>query len=147
MQYFQRARIVVRAVVLVLNVCGISLGSSNMQDTITKTEEALRGSSKFQETVQVFIDDWKEAGDSVTETAKALFDLLKKINSAGFLSPIIDSLFSSMTMWNKIKSFAVVSTMIIASLGSGGAALIALIAVAVNTAAEGIQLSLEIKEA
>ena len=120
MQYFQRARIVVRAVVLVLNVCGISLGSSNMQDTITKTEEALRGSSKFQETVQVFIDDWKEAGDSVTETAKALFDLLKKINSAGFLSPIIDSLFSSMTMWNKIKSFAVVSTMIIASLGSGG---------------------------
>ena len=52
-----------------------------------------------------------------------------------------------MTMWNKIKSFAVVSTMVIASLGSGGAALIALIAVAVNTADEGIQLSLEIKEA
>ena len=140
MHYFQRARIVVRAVVLVLNVCGISLGSSNMQDTIAKTEEALRGSSKFQETVQVFMDNWREAGDSVTETAKAIFDLLKKINSAGFLSPIIDSLFSSMTMWNKIKSFAVVSTMIIA-------ALIALIAVAVKTAEEGIQLSLEIKEA
>lgn len=147
MHYFHRARIVVRAVVLVLNVCGISLGSSNMQDTIAKTEEALRGSSKFQETVQVFIDDWKEAGDSVRETAKAIFDLLKKINSAGFLWPIIDSLFSSMTMWNKIKSFAVVSTMIIAALGSGGAALIALIAVAVKTAEEGIQLSLEIKEA
>lgn len=95
----------------------------------------------------MFIDDWKEAGDSVTETAEAIFDLLKAINSAGFLSPIIDSLFSSMTMWNKIKSCAVVSTMIIAVLGSGGAALIFLIVLAVPTAAEGIQFSLDIKEA
>ena len=32
----------------------------------------------------MFKDDWREAGDSVTETAKAILDLLKKITPPGF---------------------------------------------------------------
>ena len=44
-------------------VCGISLDVSSMEDTIRKTEEAMRGSSKFENGVQVFLESWRDAED------------------------------------------------------------------------------------
>ena len=138
------ARIVVLVVVLVLKVCGISLDISSMEDTIRKTEEAMRGSSKFENGVQVFLESWRDAEDSNMEKAEAIFDLLRVTHGAGFLWMIIKSLCTDMAMWRWIKTAAVVSAMIIAAFASGGVALIALIAVAVGAA---IELTADIKEA
>ncbi|CAH3124228.1 unnamed protein product [Porites lobata] len=146
MWFFLCARIVVRAVVLVMNICGIPLclGSSAMADTIAKTEEAMRGSSAFQEAVQVFLGVWRDAGDSNMKKAQAIFNLLWATNAAGFLWMIIKCLCSSMGKWAWMKTAALVSAMIIASFGSGGVALIAKIAVAVTAATE---LAADINEA
>lgn len=138
------ARIVVLVVVLVLKVCGISLDTSNVEDTIRKTEEAMRGSSNFQNGVQVFLVGWRDAEDSDRKKAEAIFHLLRATHGAGFLWMIIQSLCSDMAMWRWIKTAAVVSAMIIASFASGGVALIALIAVAVAAA---IELAVDIEEA
>ena len=79
------ARIVVLVVVLVLKVCGISLDVSSTEDTIRKTEEAMRGSSKFENGVQVFLESWRDAEDCNMEKAEAIFDLLRVTHGAGFL--------------------------------------------------------------
>ena len=104
----------------------------------------MRGSSKFENGVQVFLESWRDAEDSNMEKAEVIFDLLRVTHGAGFLWMIIKSLCSDMAMWRWIKTAAVVSAMIIAAFASGGVALIALIAVAVGAA---IELTADIKEA
>lgn len=140
------ARIVVKVVVLSLKIFGVPLcfDGSTIAQTITKTEEAIRGSPRFQEVLRVFLDAWRQAGDCSSKRAQAIFNLLLAINAEGFLWMIIKSLFSSMAWWAWMKTSALVSATIALHFGSGGLSFIANIALKVNKA---IELIADISEA
>lgn len=146
MWFFLCARIVVRVVVLVMNVCGIPLCFCRytMANTIAKTEEAMRGSSVFHNAVQEFLRVWRDAGASNMKKGQAIFNLLYATNAAGVLIMIIKCLCSSMGKWAWAKTVFMVSAMITTSVGSAGLAFIAKIALAVTAATE---LAADINEA
>ena len=140
------ARIVVRVVILALKVCGIAIwvDSSTMTDTVTDTNEAIKKSSAFQNALKVFLESWKQSGDSNMQKGQAVFKLLWDINMAGFLWMIISCLCRKMTKWAWVKTSAMVTALIMASFGTGGLVLIGRIASAVPDA---IDLVKDITEA
>lgn len=133
----QYASIVVEAVMLALQAVGVkaSVSSSTTKATIEETAQTIEKSSVFQKAIQAFISSWKKAGSSSMSKAKAIFYLLKDTMAAGILWTIIKSLFKNMSWWEWTKTAAMVSAMIIASLATEGAALIAKIALALVAAA------------
>lgn len=143
------ARIVVGAVMLVLQAIGIAVSVSKltMTETVEKTAQAIKKSSVFQKAIRKFIDVWKKAGSSKMEKAKAIFILLKDTYAAGILGTIIKSLCSSMSKLDWFLTSAKVSAMIIAAFATEGWALIAKIALAVmaaNDLAEDIVKAIEL---
>lgn len=136
--WFLFARIVVRVVILVLQAVGfpLSVSNSTMAQAVIKTEKAIRRSPAFQKAAQLFIRAWRQAGDSNVEKATAIFNLLSATHSEKFLLTIIQCLCSSMTWLEWAQFFGTVVCMILANCGTAGLALIAKIALVVNSASE-----------
>ena len=129
------ASIAVRVVILVLDLCGIYADfSETMEDTITKTEEAMRRSSVFQKAMREFLEAWKQPGASNKTKGLAILKLIWSMNGEGFLTIIFQSLCSKMTMWDYAKTSVTLSAMTIAVFGSGGLALPVRLGLAANSA-------------
>lgn len=137
--WIQIASIIVEAVLLVMQAVGITVEVS--EQVITKTAEeiipVIESSSQLQRAVQAL----REAaeGGSNWEIAKAIFNLIKDSYSAGILWQIIKSLCSNMSWLDWLKTAAIVTAMIVAALATDGAALIAKIILALNSAYEFIK--------
>ncbi|XP_068705428.1 uncharacterized protein [Montipora capricornis] len=134
----QKASIIVEAVMLVMQVVGIkvSVSESAMRATVEDTVKAIEHSSEMQKAIQAFITSWNEAGGSAMKKARAIFFLLKDSYTAGILWTIIKSLCRDMTWADWLKTAAEVSAMLVASLLTDGAALIAKIALVVMAAVD-----------
>ena len=76
------------------------------------------------------------ASGSALDKAKAIFYLIKDSYSASILWTVIKSLGSNMSTLDWIKTAGIVTAMIIAALATDGAALIAKIVLALNSAYE-----------
>ena len=121
---FRQVRILVQAVTLVMQGLGItvSVGKSVIfKDTFT----AIQNSSQMQRAIQAFTTAWNKAGNNPCAKANALFFFLKDSHAAGILWTIITSLCQEMTQADWLKTAFKVSAMLIASLATNGAALIA----------------------
>ena len=133
--WFKCASIAVRVVMLVLDVFGIYADfSETMEDTITKTEEAMRRSSVFQKAMREFLEVWEQPGVSNLTIGLAILKLIWNMNGEGFLTIIVQSLCSKMTMWDYAKTSVTVSAMTIAIFGSVGVALPVRLGLAANNA-------------
>ena len=118
------ASIVVRVVILVFELLGIYADfSETMEETITKTEKAMRRSSVFQKAMREFLEAWEQPGASNMTKGVAILNLIWNMNGEGFLTIIVQSLCSKMTMWDYAKASVTVSAMTIAVFGSWGVAL------------------------
>lgn len=135
--WLQYASIIVEAVLLVLQAVGIKVAIS--EQAITKTAEevvqVVESSSALRKAVQNLVQVFEEGG-SPWEKAKAIFYLIKDSYSAGILWQIIKGLCSNMSWWDWTKTAGIVTAMIIAALATDGAALIAKIVLALNSAYE-----------
>jgi len=130
----QIASIVVESVLLVLQAVGIKLTGD--KKIILKTARAiitiLNKSSAIQNDVQALIE--AVATGSTLKMATAIFNLIKDLFSAGILWQIIKDLCSNMSTLEWIQTALIVTTVIIADMISGGAALIVEIAFALKSA-------------
>ena len=128
------ASIIVEAVLLVLQVVGIKVAVS--EQVITRTAEEIipvvASSSQLQKAITA-LEEASEVG-SKWDMAKAIFNLIIDSYSASILWKIIKSLCSNMSTWDWIKTAGIVTTMIVAALATDGAALIAKIILALNSA-------------
>ena len=112
----------------------VSVRESVAAQTAEEIVPVVESSSALQNAVQQLKDAF--AGSSGREKAKAIFILIKDSYAAGILWQIIKGLCTDMSTWDWIKSSAIVSAMIIAALVTDGAALIAKIVLALNSAYE-----------
>lgn len=124
------AKILVKAVVLVLQVVGIQahFGRETIQVTCENITEEVKKSSAAQKAIQTFIAAWEKADGCIIEQAKAIICLLKDTYAAGILRVVIKSLCSNLNGWDWFVVCAKVSTMIIATFASEGFALMAKVA-------------------
>lgn len=111
------------------------------EQVITRTAEEIipvvESSSQLQKAVQALQEAAK--GGTKWEMAKAIFNLIKDSHSAGILWKIIKGLCSNVSWEEWLKTAAIVSAMIITTLGTDGVALIAKIILALNSAYEFIK--------
>ena len=130
----QMASIIIEAVILVLNAVGIKLSVS--QKVILKVVQeiipVIEKSSEIQQAIKA-LQEAMERG-SISDSARAIFDLIKACYSAGILWQIIKELCSNMSKTDWARTIANVSAEIIATFASGGVALIAEIALALKSA-------------
>lgn len=136
----QYASIVIEAVMLAMQAAGIkaSVSRSTMKATIKETAQTIKKASEFRRAIQAFTNSWRKTGSKYGR-AKAIVTLLNETKAAGILWTIIKSLFRNMSWWGWLKTAATVSAMLIASLASGGAALVAKIVLALFAAAALVQ--------
>eukprot|EP00112_Aurelia_sp_Birch-Aquarium-sp1_P014699 Seg3189.1 transcript_id=Seg3189.1/GoldUCD/mRNA.D3Y31 product="hypothetical protein" protein_id=Seg3189.1/GoldUCD/D3Y31 len=129
----QYGSIIVEGVLLVVSAVGISLspGKKVIAKAVKETVQVIRKSSQFRRAIQTFLKAWNKAGASKFSKAKALFFLVKDTYSAGLLWTILKSICSNMKWYDWVKTAAKVTAMIIAAFATGGAALIAKIALVV----------------
>ena len=133
----QYASIVIEAVMLAMQAAGIkaSVSRSTMKATVKETAKTIKEASEFRRAIQAFTIAWRKAGSSKLARARAIVTLLNDTKAAGILWTIIKALFRNMSWWEWLKTAAMVSAMLIASLASGGAALVAKIVLALFAAA------------
>eukprot|EP00112_Aurelia_sp_Birch-Aquarium-sp1_P004424 Seg1501.1 transcript_id=Seg1501.1/GoldUCD/mRNA.D3Y31 product="hypothetical protein" protein_id=Seg1501.1/GoldUCD/D3Y31 len=126
----QYGSIIVEGVLLVLSAVGISLspGKKVITKSVKEAVQVIKKSSKFRTALETFLKTWNKAGASKMSKAKALFYLMKDTFTAGLLWTIIKSVCSNMSKWAWFKTAAKVTAMIVAAFATGGAALIAKIA-------------------
>ena len=133
------ASIIVEAVLLVLQAVGIKVAVS--EQVITRTAEEIipvvESSSQLQRAITA-LEKASEDG-SKWDIAKAIFNLIKASYSASILWKIIKSLCSNMSTWDWAKTSGIVTTMIVTALATDGAALIAKIILAPNSAYDFIK--------
>ena len=131
------ASILVEAIFLVMSAVGIlvSVSEMTMEATVEETTRGIENSSALQRAIAGFISSWHSAG-SALEKANALFFLLKDSYAAAILGTIIKSLCREMNWYDWLETAAKVTAMIIASLATKGAALIARIALVVMSAVD-----------
>lgn len=129
MSTLQKASIFVDAVLLFNDAIGIVefVSESAVRAAVKDTVEIMQNSTQIQRVIQAFITAWDkaEASGSATEKVHALVVFLKDSNVAGILWTIISSLFQEMTWVDWLKTAAKVFLMLISSLATDGAALIA----------------------
>lgn len=137
--WIQMASILVEAVLLVLQCVGIKVAVSEqvIERTAQEVVVVVENSSQLQRAIKALQE--AAQGGSKWEIAKAIFNLIKDSYSASILWKIIKSLCSNMSTWDWIKTAGIVSAMIIAALTTDGAALIAKIVLALNSAYEFIK--------
>ena len=138
-KWIQIASIVVEAILLVCQAVGIKVAVS--ESTILKTAEEIVPVIESSSALQKAVEGLQAAAESGSkwEIAKAIFTLIKDSYSAGILWKVIKSLCSNMSTWDWIKTAGIVTAMIIAALATDGAALIAKIVLALNSAYEFIK--------
>ena len=136
--YLQMASIVVEAVLLVIQCAGVKVAVD--ERIINQTAEEILLIIEISNDIQEAVAALRNVanGGSYWEIAKAIFLLITTI-SLGILWQIIKSLCSNMSPWNWAKTTALVTAMIIASLGTNGAALIAKIVLALYSANNFLQ--------
>ena len=137
--WIQIASIIIEAVLLVLQAVGIKVAVSEqvIQRTAEEIIPIVESSSQLQKAVEALEEAAK--GGSKWEIAKAIFRLIKDSYSASILWKIIKSLCSNMSTLDWIKTAGIVTAMIVAALATDGAALIAKIVLALNSAYEFIK--------
>ena len=137
--WIQIASIIIEAVLLVLQAVGIKVAVSEqvIQRTAEEIIPVVESSSQLQKAVEALEEAAKNG--SKWEIAKAIFVLIKDSYSASILWKIIKSLCSNMSTLDWIKTAGIVTAMIIAALATDGAALIAKIVLALNSAYEFIK--------
>ena len=137
--WIQIASIIVEAVLLVLQAVGIKLHVSKqvIERTAKEIVSVVESSSQLQKAVKALEEAAKNG--SIGDIAKAIFYLIKESHSASILWKVIKSLCSNMSTLDWIKTAAIVSAEIIAAIFSGGAALIAKVVLALNSAYEFIK--------
>jgi hypothetical protein len=131
----QWASLVVELFLFVLSCVGIGVDLSEAEMRILVQEvEGLVREPPFQRVLNKFLEVWNEVGGSVWGKAKAIFYFLKDSFSLGIFWKIIKLIFQNMSTWEKIRAMAEVSLMIVAAFATEGIALIARIALAVDSA-------------
>ncbi|KAJ8257290.1 hypothetical protein GJAV_G00184010 [Gymnothorax javanicus] len=133
----QYASIVVETIFLGMSVAGISISPSAAatRKAIDETIEGITSSSMFQRALDAFVKAWNKAS-SAYEKAKALFYLIKDTNAGSILWTIIKALCREMAWYDWLLTAAKVIAMIIAAVATGGAVLIAKIALIVLSAVD-----------
>ena len=132
------ASIIVEVVLLVLGVVGInaSIDDAIIEQTAQDVTGAVQRSSALQKAVQELKETFASANASNYDKSKAIFHLIKECETADILWMVIKDLCSNMRRLEWIKTAAEVTATLIAVLGTDGAALIAKIALALNSAYE-----------
>lgn len=128
----QWASVVVELFLFVFSCVGIEvdLNPSEMKAIVEEVEGFIRGG--LQTALDKFLEAWNNAGGSVWGKAKAIFALLKDIFSLGFFWKITKLIIKKMSILQKIKALAKVAMLIVAAIKTGGAAIIARIALALK---------------
>ena len=129
------ASIIVEVVLLALGVVGInaSIDDAVIEQTAQDVTGAVQRSSALQKAVQELKETFASANASNYDKAKAIF---QECETADILWMVIKDLCSNMSRLEWIKTAAEVTATLIAVLGTDGAALIAKIALALNSAYE-----------
>ena len=138
-KWIQIASIVVEAILLVCQAVGIEVSVS--ESSILKTADDIIPVIENSSALQKAVEGLQAAveGGSKWEIAKAIFTLIKDSAAAGILWKVIKGLCSNMSAWDWFKTAGIVSAMIIAAVATDGAALIAKIVLALNSAYEFIK--------
>lgn len=141
---FQWASIVVEIFMLVLSALGIAVDLSKAQmRAITNEVMEIVRKPAFLRALEEFKDAWSKGG--AWKRAKAIFFLLKDTYSLGFFWKIIKLLFTTMTWFEEARALAECAVMIVAAFATDGLALIARIALSIDSAAALIQKLVNIK--
>lgn len=131
----QWASLVVELFLFVLSCVGIGVDlSPDEMRVVVQEVEALVREPAFQRALNKFVEAWDEAGGSAWGKAKAIFYFLKDSYSLGIFWKIIKLIFQNMSTWEKIRAIGEVALMIVAAFATDGLALIARIALAVDSA-------------
>ena len=131
----QWASLLVELFIFVLNCAGIviDLSGAEMRDLVQEIERLIK-EWKFQEALINFVDAWNKAGDSTWKMAKAIFSFLADVYELNMFWTIIKLIIDDMSTWETIRALAEVSLTIVAAFATEGFALIARIALAVDSA-------------
>ena len=131
----QWASLVVELFLFVLSCVGIGVDLSETEmGTLVQEVESLVRELKFQEALINFVDAWNKAGDNAWGKARAVFSFLADIYELDLFWKIIKLILQDMSTWETIKAMGEVAVTIVAAFATGGLALIARIALAVNSA-------------
>ena len=135
--YVQVASIVIEGVLLALTIIGLKVPVSKaiLKKATEELVEELGTSSAFRKAVEEFVKSWEDASGNL-DKAKALFYLLKNTYSLGILWKLIKTLCSEMSWWDWTKAAALITAQLIAAFATDGLALVAKIALALNSAYE-----------
>jgi hypothetical protein len=145
--YMQLASIIIEGIMLVMTVIGLKAPISKqlMNKASEEIAEDLAKSSAFQKAVEKFLESWDDASSNFSK-AKALFYLLKDTYSLGILWKTIKLLCSDMTWRDWTKAAALITAQLVVAFGTDGLALIAKIALALNSAYDFVQKIVNLKK-
>ena len=131
----QWASLVVELFLFVLSCVGIGVDLSEAEmRTVVQEVDVLVQEPAFQKALNKFLELWNEAGGGTWGKAKAIFYFLLDSYSLGFFWKIIKLVVQNMTTWEKIRAIGEVVVMIVAAFATEGVALIARIALAIDSA-------------
>jgi len=131
----QWASLVVELFFFVLSCAGIGVDLSEAEmSAVVQEVEVLVQEPAIQRAVEKFVEAWNKAGGGAWGKAKAIFYFLKDSYSLGIFWKIITLIVQNMTTWEKIRAIGEVALMIVAAFATDGIALIARIALAVDSA-------------
>ena len=143
-QIWLYARIIVNAVFLVLDLCGIKASASSLMTkrTIGKVAKFIEMSPDALKAVEKFISALiiARGKENPWEMAKAIFQLIRDLQAFGIVWMIIESLCSEMGRWDWAMTALQVSLAITGTFTTGGLALTTKIAGAALSAKALIDL-------
>lgn len=137
---FQAFSIIVEGVMLLLSVVGIktTIDETSMKNLYSELEPVIK-SSAVQEAINKFMRSWNQQGATIWNRAKALFFLVKESYSLGLFWKIAKMCISHMSFWEKMKAIAEITATLVAAFATDGAALIARIILALDSAVSFIK--------
>ena len=131
----QSASLVIELLLFLLSCAGVEVDLSDAEMwTLVQEVDVFAREPAFERALNTFVDAWNEAGGSAWGKAKAIFYFLKDSYSLGFFWKIIKLIVQNMTTWEKIRAIGELVVMIVAAFATEGVALIARIALAVDSA-------------
>ena len=130
----QWASLVIELFLFVLSCVGIVVGLNQAEMRALGQEvEGLVQQSAFRKALDKFLKAWDKPEGTTWKKAKAIFSLLEEIYTLEKFWGIIKLIFKDMCKWEKIESMVEVVLMIVAAFDTKGIALIARIALAVDS--------------
>ena len=135
----QIASIVVEAVALLLSVVGIVVPEEAVAKVAKQFATTIMESSAVKTAIEALKKIWGSGG-SGTSKATAVWELIKALweyrTHGKVFWQILKGLCSNMSWFDWAKTIAIITATVVAAIASGGAALIAKIALALNSAYE-----------